>query len=136
MNSSKNFILLACVALRQGNTDDAAQLFSHAAVMKDFDEFLSSELSGNYEAVHLASSLSSPFEKEKEFEGLASGFREALSKAFGNSLSSDDADYGLSIEDDSDDKDDEDDEDDFSDDDFESDSSVQARYSSPLRLNL
>lgn len=131
MNNAQNFVLLACVALRQGNTNDAAELMAYASAMEDFDDFLTDGLNNNIEAVELSRSLSS-VSSDSQFEGLASSFREELAKAFGSSTSAkkteeseDDYDIGLS----------DDDEEDEDDDDFESESSVR-RPTSPLSLNL
>jgi len=131
MNNAQNFVMLACVALRTGNTNDAAELLTEACSMTDFSEFLESGLQGNIEAIELARSLSK-VDTDDEFEGISASFKQSLESAFSGWATStcsdddEDDDYTISVNDE--------DEDEDEDEDLESTSRVTSR--SPLYLDL
>lgn len=94
-NNAKNFVLLACVAMQEGNAEEAAQLFVQANKMKDVKDFLTEGLNGNVEAQTLVESLSTSYD---QLNSLSGEFTMALDEVFGNkqivSESSDDEDEG------------------------------------------
>lgn len=117
MNPAKDFITLACVALSQKNTHDAAQLLAEAVRTEGFIDFIAENAQGNVSAQVLADSLA----QDNLFEVTASDFKKELDAAFSGIFDSysgddDDSDYDLGVGDDDDDEED--------DDDFESDSSA------------
>lgn len=80
-NNAKNFILLACVAMQEGNAEEAAQLFVHANKMNDVKDFLTEGLDRNVEAQTLVESLSTSVD---QLNSVSSEFTVALEEAFGN----------------------------------------------------
>lgn len=92
-NNAKNFLMLACVAMQEGNAEEAAQLFVQANKMNDMKDYLTDGLHGNVEAQTLVESLSTSFD---ELNSLSSDFSMALEEVFGTksivSESSDDED--------------------------------------------